>query len=186
MLLYMKVNLATKSKTLYETLGVAPNATHNEIKSAYYELTLQYHPDKNKSESAKAMFHEISNAYNILSKYETRMQYDRSLKIKQHDLYHPTQEKDKSTKVKKRRPKNVINTSHASRQNIYNFDTWLDEHYSYTFKESMKIKAKRMQSKPSEESYFEVITVTCSMTLSLIYLIYKKYTKAKKSQPKDD
>ncbi|CAL7949327.1 unnamed protein product [Xylocopa violacea] len=158
MLLYMKVNLATKSKTLYETLGVAPNATHNEIKSAYYELTLQYHPDKNKSESAKAMFHEISNAYNILSKYETRMQYDRSLKIKQHDLYHPTQEKDKSTKVKKRRPKN----------------------------ESMKIKAKRMQSKPSEESYFEVITVTCSMTLSLIYLIYKKYTKAKKSQPKDD
>lgn len=41
-----------------------------------YRLSLQYHPDKNKSKGALAKFEEINNAYEILSDDEKRAKYD--------------------------------------------------------------------------------------------------------------
>ena len=48
-------------------LGVDVAATEREIKMAYRKLALQYHPDKNKEDTAEERFKMISLAYNILS-----------------------------------------------------------------------------------------------------------------------
>ena len=42
----LKSRSKPRSQTFYDTLGVLPTATQSEIKDAYYDLALQYHPDK--------------------------------------------------------------------------------------------------------------------------------------------
>jgi molecular chaperone DnaJ len=60
----------------YEVLGVARNATDDEIKRAYRSLARQYHPDGNPAPEAEAMFKEISVAYETLKDPERRRRYD--------------------------------------------------------------------------------------------------------------
>ena len=64
-------------KSLYTTLGVAQNASQDEIKKAYRKLARQYHPDINKAKDAEEKFKEINAAYEILSDEKKRAQYDR-------------------------------------------------------------------------------------------------------------
>ncbi|GJP44444.1 hypothetical protein CLOM_g3847 [Closterium sp. NIES-68] len=61
----------------YSTLGVAKNATKQDIKGAYRRLARQYHPDVNKDPGAEDKFKEISTAYEVLSDDEKRPLYDR-------------------------------------------------------------------------------------------------------------
>lgn len=62
-------------KDYYKILGVSKNASEEEIKKAYHRLAHQYHPDKAGGDEKK--FKEISEAYQILSNKEKRVQYDR-------------------------------------------------------------------------------------------------------------
>ncbi|MDQ3556978.1 MAG: molecular chaperone DnaJ [Gemmatimonadota bacterium] len=69
--------MATDTKDFYRILGVAENASTDEIKKAYRKLAKQFHPDANPNDAAAAeRFKEISEAYSVLSDEEKRKQYD--------------------------------------------------------------------------------------------------------------
>jgi curved DNA-binding protein CbpA len=63
----------------YQVLGLSPEATEKEIKSAYRTLAKVWHPDKNKAENARAQFIVITEAYQILSDENLRPIYDQKL-----------------------------------------------------------------------------------------------------------
>ena len=60
----------------YDILGVEKNASQDEIKKRFRELTLQYHPDKSKSGNAHDKFLRIKLAYETLSDPEKRRLHD--------------------------------------------------------------------------------------------------------------
>ena len=64
------------AKDYYEILGVPKNATLDEIKRAYRQLVMKYHPDVNKSKEAEEKMREINEAYAVLSDPEKRKRYD--------------------------------------------------------------------------------------------------------------
>jgi molecular chaperone DnaJ len=65
------------AEELYQTLGVAKNASDEEIKKAYRKLARKYHPDRNPGDAAaEEKFKEISAAHDVLADPEKRKEYD--------------------------------------------------------------------------------------------------------------
>jgi len=64
-------------KDYYELLGLARDASADDIKKAYRKLARKYHPDVSKEAQAEARFKEIAEAYEVLKEPEKRAAYDR-------------------------------------------------------------------------------------------------------------
>lgn len=64
-------------KSLYEILDVAVDANDEEIKRAYKQMALKYHPDKSRTRNAEDRFKQIRRAYEVLADNKKRDLYDR-------------------------------------------------------------------------------------------------------------
>lgn len=60
----------------YDVLGISRDADEKTIKSAYRQLSKQYHPDKNSSPEAHDKFIEIGAAYDILGDLQKKQNFD--------------------------------------------------------------------------------------------------------------
>ena len=71
----------------YKLLGLSRDATIKEIKKAYRQKSLEFHPDKNKEDGAADKFAEIARAYEVLSDGNKREVYDQHGEdgLKQHE-----------------------------------------------------------------------------------------------------
>jgi curved DNA-binding protein len=63
-------------KDYYQTLGVAKNASAEDIKKAYRKLVRKHHPDVSKAKDADQKTKEINEAYAVLGDAEKRAAYD--------------------------------------------------------------------------------------------------------------
>src|SRR5204863_410709 len=69
--------MATTQRDYYEVLGVSRSADAGEIKGAFRRLARELHPDVSTAPDAQDRFKEVVEAYEVLSKSETRELYDR-------------------------------------------------------------------------------------------------------------
>ena len=66
--------------TLYERLGVAPDASSHEIAAAYRAQARRYHPDVNAAPDAEALMVQVNDAFAVLGDPVRRRDYDLSLR----------------------------------------------------------------------------------------------------------
>jgi molecular chaperone DnaJ len=69
--------MATTERDYYEVLGVPRTASEGEIKTAFRRLARELHPDVSEAPDAEERFRQVAEAYEVLSKSETRELYDR-------------------------------------------------------------------------------------------------------------
>jgi len=67
-----------EKRDYYEVLGLSREATDDDIRRAYRQLALKFHPDRNPNDkTAESKFKEATEAYSILNDKEKRSAYDR-------------------------------------------------------------------------------------------------------------
>ncbi|KAL1434862.1 hypothetical protein MTO96_001745 [Rhipicephalus appendiculatus] len=125
-------------RTYYDVLEVSPSAKQNEIKAAYYRLSMRYHPDKNKGSSSER-FQEITTAYDTLSNESLRAHYDDKI---MGGSSTPLQGLH-ARKPTRRAPM-------TGRSQIYNFDEFYRQHYGDAVK-SYQWRKKKYEDMLREE-----------------------------------
>jgi curved DNA-binding protein len=69
--------MSSGTRDYYDVLGVARDASQEDIRRAYRSLARKHHPDVSKEPGAEARFKDITEAHDVLSDPEKRSAYDR-------------------------------------------------------------------------------------------------------------
>ena len=78
---HFHVSSRTFAESHYDVLGVPSTATQSEIKTAFYRLSKEFHPDRNPdSPAAVEKFKRVSAAYEVVGNPEQRRRYDAELR----------------------------------------------------------------------------------------------------------
>ncbi|XP_001359582.3 dnaJ homolog subfamily C member 30, mitochondrial [Drosophila pseudoobscura] len=157
-------NLHTSFSSLqlnyYDALGIGKKCTQNEIKAAYYKLSMLYHPDRNQgSDSAAKKFRDINQAYEVLGNYRLRRLYDKGIvhtagaQYAQdiHDEPEPVEDDPETKFYKSRFQKSKVADSEG-RTPIYDFDEWSRNHYGKSFDRRQAAQAKYDRLKTQKET----------------------------------
>uniref|UniRef100_A0A1L8DTW7 Putative dnaj-class molecular chaperone n=1 Tax=Nyssomyia neivai TaxID=330878 RepID=A0A1L8DTW7_9DIPT len=190
-----------RARNHYDVLGLTPKATQNDIKAAYYKLSMMYHPDKNKgSDEAAEKFRDITTAYEVLGTYRLRRLYDKGIlhtvagvPVQQEpEFKNPTEidpDDDAQTKFYKSRfKKTQVPTSTPTGAPIYDFDMWSREHYGASLERNKQAKAKH-EKKISDSghlsgySHIEVL-IFGSIVLAML-VMYATYEESKLDKVKE-
>ncbi|KAK4470833.1 hypothetical protein MN116_006349 [Schistosoma mekongi] len=79
---------SSKVDSLYNVFGLTNDATHQDIKEAFYRLSKIYHPDVTDDPNSRGKFQELVKAYEILGNPVKRNEYDRGLIHARRDSVH--------------------------------------------------------------------------------------------------
>jgi len=136
-------------KNYYSILGVTPDSTFAEIKSAYRALARKYHPDINPQGAQK--FKDISEAYETLSDAKKRLQYDtingffkstktKTTSEKAQDEYKKTTsaQEDVPKKTKEEFSKKINDIFKAKKKPVPKRGEDINEEISITIKDALK------------------------------------------------
>lgn len=167
---------------LYDVLHVSSTATQAQIKNAYFKLSKLYHPDVNKSEEAVKVFHEISEAYEVLGNVRKRRLYDRGIMPSDLRSEHHGQESSEVHGHGFRRQNFTPRHKQplTGRTHIYNFDEFYRKHYGeLREKEAMEMLKGRVkrrvreqhQENEEENHIFRLVCFVCVGILVLNFFV---------------
>ncbi|XP_054250376.1 dnaJ homolog subfamily C member 30, mitochondrial [Indicator indicator] len=134
-------------RDLYEVLGVPSTATAAQIKTAYYEQSFRYHPDRNAgSAAAAARFSAISEAYRVLGSAVLRRKYDRGL-LSDEDLRDAPKPSDRPAAASSpaSRPRAPPAAPRGPVPPPFNFDAFYRAHYEEQLEREQVLRARREQ-----------------------------------------
>ncbi|XP_023012782.1 dnaJ homolog subfamily C member 30, mitochondrial [Leptinotarsa decemlineata] len=169
---------SVKPKDHYKSLGITPSSTQGEIKSAYYKLSMVYHPDKNQDSNAQSAqkFRDITEAYEVLGNIKTRKLYDKGLYFRST----PSATEEDVDKFYKSRETRSRPPPPSSGIPIYDFDEWSKSHYGATFRRQMENKNRTREyiirrEKEKEHTKIENMLLVF-LGISFMFMLYFKET----------
>lgn len=148
-------------KDYYKILGVQPNATSENIRTAYRKLSKKFHPDVNSGDKFfEEKFKEIQEAYEILSD---------TLKRKQYDYIRANLNKSKNS-YNQEHEDNLRKKEKELRKQKEEFKKWED---SLKKKEEI-LKEKQKEKRAPKSAYLILILLLGTILITLIYLTIDK------------
>ncbi|KAM8991245.1 dnaJ homolog subfamily C member 30, mitochondrial [Ara ararauna] len=132
---------------LYEVLGVPATATAAQIKTAYYEQSFRYHPDRNAGSAAAASrFTAVSEAYRVLGSATLRRKYDRGL-LSAEDLRGAPQPSRRPTAPSPPppQPRAPAAARRGPGPTPFDFDAFYRAHYGEQLERERVLRARREQ-----------------------------------------
>lgn len=175
---------AVYSISHYESLGLTRHATQADIKSAYYKMSMEFHPDKNKgSEDAAEKFRAISEAYEVLGNLRLRRLYDKGILYTAGAQFarnaEGTTQNDSESKFYTSREQRSKAPPPAGKTPIYNFDEWTHMHYGASFarREEAKARYASKVGRSISDRHFlfsEIMLIGVTFILTFLSLSYMK------------
>ncbi|XP_027590255.1 dnaJ homolog subfamily C member 30, mitochondrial [Pipra filicauda] len=155
-------------RDLYEVLGVPRTATAAQIKTAYYEQSFRYHPDRNAgSAAAAARFAAVSEAYRVLGSAALRRKYDRGLLSAEElrDAPRPAGRPPDASAAPP--PPRAPAARPGPVPTPFNFDAFYRAHYGEQLEREQLLRARREQLRLRREEAAEQGRVRALSNLSL-------------------
>lgn len=131
------------SSQFYKILGVSESATQKEIKSAYYALSKQHHPDVSADPKSHSKITEINEAYETLGDEAKRLAYDQA------NMVGYNQYSNNSTSY----PNYSYWTQYASTEKYYNRNHYQQQYYADEYEFSQWYDEKQKQYNAKKKTY---------------------------------
>ncbi|XP_055308305.1 dnaJ homolog subfamily C member 4 [Sitodiplosis mosellana] len=187
---FSRTSQLAKSRNFYDDLGIQKTATQSEIKSAYYNLSMVLHPDKNKgNEVASKRFRIVSEAYEVLGNFRTRRMYDKGIGSYgraspttespgvETEIIHEEIEDDAQTKFYKQHMVKSQPPEMSDRMTARDFDNWASNKITQSFQHQQYIKRmvknreedERQMTTRGEQYGYLIVICTLVICMNIYY-----------------